>query len=97
MSRPPWQIGNKHCPRCKRPLLRMMYFGFGLPPWRCPSCDSVLRFDPWRRLMTAVVAIGAVVYVILSDLPGWESGLIVVGVAGLALLWFDSIELKTAE
>ena len=47
--------------------------------------------------MTAVIGIGAVVYVFLSDLPGWERVLIAVGVAAAALLWFDSIELKTAE
>ena len=32
-----------------------------------------------------------------SNLPGWERVLIAVGVAAAALLWFDSIELKTAE
>jgi hypothetical protein len=47
--------------------------------------------------MTAVVAIGALVYVFLGDLPGWERGLVAVGVAAVALLWFDSIELKRAE
>jgi hypothetical protein len=97
MDRLPWQIGRKHCPKCGRPLLRLMYFGWGLPPWRCPGCDSVLGFDSWRRLTAAVISIAAIVYVFFSGWPGWARVVTVIGAIALSLLWFDSIVLKKEE